>query len=92
MIDFRYVVVRRMKTWAWRSTMPRDTEVNLRLRDRNGTQITLVGYVDDLARLLSDWQERLLQLEKEILSETAMVENDYRPGIPTGSQFHEVTQ
>jgi hypothetical protein len=72
--------------------MPRDTEVNLRLRDRNGTQITLVGYVDDLARLLSDWQERLLQLEKEILSETAMVENDYRPGIPTGSQFHEVTQ
>ena len=76
------VVPRRIKAWAFRTAAPNDTEVNLRLRDRNNNEITLVGYVDDLGRLLSEWQQRLLDMESEILAESAMVESDHRPGIP----------
>jgi hypothetical protein len=82
MIACRYQVPRRIRAWAWRSDFPNDTEVNLRLRDRNNTEITLVGYVDDLAKLLEEWHDRLLELREDILNETAMVETDNRPGIP----------
>lgn len=92
MIACRYQVPRRIRAWAWRSPTPNDTEINLRLRDRNNTEITLVGYVDDLARLLEEWHDRLLDLREEILAETAMVETDNRPGIPGREPTDEGTE
>ena len=82
MNSYSYTVRGRVKAWAWRNLQPNDTEINLRLRDRHNNEITLSGYVDDLSRLLEEWRYRLLELEKEILAETAMVEFDGRPGVP----------